>query len=81
LLFAAIAFFFDLQMPQADFIAALVVLAVASVSFIGIGMMTAVLPLISPEKGTQLGFIAQGLLLVVSGVYYVSAHARGVRRG
>jgi ABC-2 type transport system permease protein len=70
LLFAAIAFFFDLQMPRADFVAALVVLAVASVSFIGIGMMTAVLPLISPEKGTQLGFIAQGLLLVVSGVYY-----------
>ena len=31
--------------------------------------MTAVLPLISPEKGTQLGFIAQGILLVV-GVYY-----------
>ena len=46
------------------------VLAVTSVSFVGIGMMTAVLPLISPEKGTQLGFIAQGLLLVVSGVYY-----------
>ena len=33
-------------------------------------MMTAVLPLISPEKGMQLGFIAQGALLVVSGVYY-----------
>ena len=30
----------------------------------------AVLPLISPEKGTQLGFMAQGILLVVSGVYY-----------
>jgi ABC-2 type transport system permease protein len=29
-----------------------------------------VLPLISPEKGAQLGFVAQGLLLVVSGVYY-----------
>jgi ABC-2 type transport system permease protein len=29
-----------------------------------------VLPLISPEKGAQLGFIAQGMLLVVSGVYY-----------
>ena len=42
----------------------------SSVSFVGIGMMTAVLPLVSPEKGTQLGFIAQGLLLVVSGVYY-----------
>jgi ABC-2 type transport system permease protein len=33
-------------------------------------MMTAVLPLISPEKGMQLGFVAQGILLVVSGVYY-----------
>ena len=70
LLFGAIAFFFDLEMPNADFAAALVILAVASISFIGIGMMTAVLPLISPEKGTQLGFIAQGILLVVSGVYY-----------
>ena len=49
---------------------ALVVLMVASVSFIGIGMMMSVLPLISPEKGTQLGFVAQGTLLVVSGVYY-----------
>jgi len=32
--------------------------------------MTSVLPLISPEKGAQLGFIAQGTLLVISGVYY-----------
>jgi ABC-2 type transport system permease protein len=47
-----------------------VVLFFAVVAFIGVGMMTAVLPLISPEKGTQLGFVAQGLMLVVSGVYY-----------
>jgi ABC-2 type transport system permease protein len=70
LLFGTIALFFQLEMPQANFVAALVVLAVASISFIGIGIMTAVLPLISPEKGSQLGFIAQGMLLVVSGVYY-----------
>jgi ABC-2 type transport system permease protein len=70
LLFATIAFFFSISMPSADFTAALVILAIASVSFIGIGMMTAVLPLISPEKGSQLGFIAQGMLLVVSGIYY-----------
>ena len=70
LLFAVVGFFFDLSMPEADFVAALVVLLVASISFIGIGMMTAVLPLISPEKGAQLGFVAQGVLLVVSGVYY-----------
>jgi ABC-2 type transport system permease protein len=70
LLFGVVAAFFDLEMPQADFVAALVVVVVASISFVGIGMMTAVLPLISPEKGTQLGFVAQGILLVVSGVYY-----------
>ncbi len=70
LLFAVVAAFFSLQMPDANFASALLILAVASVSFIGIGMMTAVLPLISPEKGSQLGFVAQGLLLVVSGVYY-----------
>jgi ABC-2 type transport system permease protein len=69
-LFAVIASFFSLSLGGANFAAALVVLAVASVSFIGIGMMTAVLPLISPEKGMQMGFIAQGILLVISGVYY-----------
>jgi ABC-2 type transport system permease protein len=70
LLFGVVAAFFSLHLPNADYVSALVVLVVASISFIGIGMMTAVLPLISPEKGTQLGFVAQGLLLVVSGVYY-----------
>jgi ABC-2 type transport system permease protein len=70
MLFAVVALFFHLELANANFVAALVVLVVASISFIGIGMMTAVLPLISPEKGTQLGFVAQGILLVVSGVYY-----------
>ena len=70
LLFAVVALFFHLELANANFAAALIVLVVASISFIGIGMMTAVLPLISPEKGTQLGFVAQGILLVVSGVYY-----------
>jgi ABC-2 type transport system permease protein len=69
-LFAVVALFFGLSFPDADFAAALLLLTVASVSFIGLGMVTAVLPLISPEKGAQLGFVAQGLLLVVSGVYY-----------
>jgi ABC-2 type transport system permease protein len=69
-LFTVCVWFFDLSVPDAEFIAALVVLAIASISFLGIGMMTSVLPLISPEKGTQLGWIAQGTLLVVSGVYY-----------
>jgi ABC-2 type transport system permease protein len=70
LLFGVVALFFDVNVGGANFLAALVILLIASIPFIGIAMMTAVLPLISPEKGTQLGFIAQGILLVVSGVYY-----------
>ena len=70
-LFCVCAFlFFNLSMPNANYWPAFVILVVASISFIGIGMMMSVLPLISPEKGTQLGFVAQGTLLVVSGVYY-----------
>ena len=71
LLYAICAFvFFDLSVPDANYVAAFVILVISSISFIGIGMMVSVLPLISPEKGTQLGFVAQGTLLVVSGVYY-----------
>jgi ABC-2 type transport system permease protein len=70
LLFGLVAAVLHVHFGHPDFLAAALVLAVSSLSFVGIGMMTAVLPLVSPEKGTQLGFIAQGLLLVVSGVYY-----------
>src|ERR1700761_6342578 len=68
--FIAVVAFIGISVTNANYGAAVALLAIASISFIGVGMMTAVLPLISPEKGTQLGFVAQGLMLVVSGVYY-----------
>jgi ABC-2 type transport system permease protein len=70
ILFFAVAAFIGIHTPNANYPAALALLAIASLSFIGVGIMTSVLPLISPEKGAQLGFVAQGMLLVVSGVYY-----------
>jgi ABC-2 type transport system permease protein len=70
ILFFAVAAFIGIHMPNANFGAALGLLALASLSFIGVGIMTSVLPLISPEKGAQLGFVCQGVMLVVSGVYY-----------
>ena len=70
LVFLAVVAFIGIHVPHANYGAAVSLLAIASISFIGVGMMTAVLPLVSPEKGTQLGFVAQGLMLVVSGVYY-----------
>jgi ABC-2 type transport system permease protein len=70
ILFFAVAAFIGIHAPEANYGAALALLALASLSFIGVGIMTSVLPLISPEKGAQLGFVCQGVMLVVSGVYY-----------
>lgn len=70
LLFAVVSLFFDLDLADANYAAAVALLVIASLSFFGIGMMTSVLPLVSPEKGMQLGFVAQGMMLAVSGVYY-----------
>jgi len=70
ILFFAVAAFIGIHAPQANYGAALALLALGSLSFIGVGIMTSVLPLISPEKGAQLGFVCQGVMLVVSGVYY-----------
>ena len=50
LLFVVVALFFGLHLHEADFFSAVVLLAIASVSFVGVGMVTAVLPLISPRR-------------------------------
>ena len=60
LLFIVVAAFFGLQFDDTNFVAALVILVVASVSFFGIETVAAVLPLISPERARSSGFVAQG---------------------
>jgi ABC-2 type transport system permease protein len=46
------------------------VLAVSSVAFVGLGLMAATLPVMSPERGAEATNIVQGVLLLISGVYY-----------
>jgi len=65
-----VALFFHLDMSRANYLGALLVLAVANLSFIGLGTIVATLPLLSPEKGSQMTGIVEGVLLLVSGVYY-----------
>ena len=43
---------------------------IGSLSIIGIGMMAAALPLLWVERGDQMVFVLQSLLLLISGVYY-----------
>jgi ABC-2 type transport system permease protein len=62
--------FIDLDLSGANVPGLFVVLAVSSLAFIGLGLMAAVLPVLSPERGAEATNIFQGILLLVSGVYY-----------
>ena len=61
---------FGLDFSHADIPAALAVLAASTLPLIGLSILTAVLPLLSPQKGEQMSIAVQGFLLLVSGVYY-----------
>lgn len=72
---AAILVVLMLFFPQLDpggmnLVTAVVFVALGSFSFVGIGMMAAILPLLYVERGAQMTFVIQSCLLLVSGVYY-----------
>ena len=48
----------------------LVILVVSGLSFVGLGLVAAVLPLLSTEKGAYATHILEAGLLLISGVYY-----------
>ncbi len=65
-----VSVFLHLSLAKANLGAALLVLAVSSLSLMGLGLLVAVLPLMSHEKGVQATHIVQACMLLVSGVYY-----------
>ncbi len=67
---AALVLFFGLDLSHADLLSGTIFMLLGSASFVGIGMMAAVLPLLYVERGAQMTFVLQSLLLLVSGVYY-----------
>ncbi len=62
--------FTDLNLRGANLSGVLVVMAVSTIAFVGLGLMAAVLPVMSAERGAEATHIFQGSLLLVSGVYY-----------
>jgi ABC-2 type transport system permease protein len=70
LVMLAVILLFHIDLSHANLLSAAIVLAVSTVPLIGLGIFTSILPLLSPEKGEQLAVAVQGLLLLVSGVYY-----------
>jgi ABC-2 type transport system permease protein len=61
---------FEIDMSNANMFGGLMMLLVGSLSFIGVGVMGSILPLLFPERGAQMTHVIIALLLLVSGVYY-----------
>jgi ABC-2 type transport system permease protein len=70
LMLTILVFAFHLDLSGANLLSALVVLVVASFAISGVGLIAAVMPLLSPEKGAQGTHILVAALLLISGVYY-----------
>jgi ABC-2 type transport system permease protein len=66
----ALTLAFHLTASPSGLLPTLAIIAVGSVSFIGIGIMAATLPLLFTEKGAQMVYVIEALLLLISGVYY-----------
>jgi ABC-2 type transport system permease protein len=62
---------FNVDMGRADYLAATSVLIVGTLSLVGIGIMGAVLPLLYPERGSQMTHVIQATLVLISGVYII----------
>lgn len=62
--------FFSLDLSNANFATAAAFTLLGTVSFAGIGIAASILPLMYVERGAQMVFVIQSVLLLVSGVYY-----------
>jgi len=65
-----VVLFFKLDLSGANLGGSLLVLLAGSLSFIGLGIVASIMPLLFPERGAQMTHVIQATLLLVSGVYY-----------
>ncbi|MEA2607989.1 MAG: type transport system permease protein [Chloroflexota bacterium] len=70
ILVALLLFFPQLELQGANALTVVAFMLLGSFSFVGIGMLAAILPLLYVERGAQMTFVLQSCLLLVSGVYY-----------
>ena len=61
---------FNISLANVNFVSAGVILIMASISFIGFGMIAAILPLISPEFGDKTVIMIEAVIMTVSGIFY-----------
>ena len=62
--------FFHLDLSQANWGAAVLIICAGSVSLVGLGTISAILPMLFTERGAQMAYIIRAIILLISGVYY-----------
>ena len=67
---ALMPLFFNVDLSNMNVVTTVVIMLVSSLSFLGLGLMAAVLPLMSTERGGHATFIIGSILMLISGVYY-----------
>jgi len=70
ILVVLLVFFPQMELSQANLATAGLFMLLGSFSFVGIGMFAAILPLLWVERGAQMTFVLQSVILLISGVYY-----------
>ena len=66
----AVMLFIPVDLSHANAVSAVALLGVGTLAFIGLGIASACFPLMWTEKGLQMSYIVQAVVLLVSGVYY-----------
>ncbi|MGH2377222.1 MAG: ABC transporter permease [Candidatus Limnocylindria bacterium] len=66
----AVMLFIPVDLSNANAVSAVALLLVGTLAFIGLGIASACFPLLWTEKGLQMAYIVQAVVLLVSGVYY-----------
>ncbi|MCP4165916.1 MAG: ABC transporter permease [Chloroflexi bacterium] len=61
---------FDIDLSKANLLGGTLVLLAGSLSFIGISVTASTLPLLFPERGSQMTHVIIAVMLLISGVYY-----------
>jgi len=74
----AVMLFIPVDLSKANAVSAFALLGVGTLAFIGLGIASACFPLMWTEKGLQMAYIVQAVVLLVSGVYYPTSVLPGV---
>ncbi|RME83157.1 MAG: ABC transporter permease [Caldilineae bacterium] len=61
---------FRIDLSHANLAGGTIMLLAGSLSFIGVGIMASTLPLLFPERGSQMTHVIIAIMLLISGVYY-----------